>query len=87
MLIKTNGLLSAIAFSLELNKEGRPKQEGANHIVTAIAKHLTSKGIDICEAENARDLVEELASSDANKLRRATAEALSYLGYLKRFVA
>jgi CRISPR/Cas system CMR-associated protein Cmr5 small subunit len=87
MLIKTDGLLAAIAFALEVNKEGRPKQEGANHIVTAIAKHLSSTGIPICEAKTARDLVEELAAGDANKLRRATAEALSYLSYLKRFVA
>ena len=86
MLIKTDGLLAAIAFSLEANK-GRLKQEGANHIITAIAKHLSSPGILICEAKTARDLVDELASGDAHKLRRATAEALSYLSYLKRFVA
>ena len=87
MLIKTDGLLAAIAFSLETNKEGKSKQEGANHIVTAIAKHLSSTGIQICDAKTARDLVDELSGEDANKLRHATAEALAYLAYLKRFVA
>jgi CRISPR/Cas system CMR-associated protein Cmr5 small subunit len=87
MLIKTDGLLAAIAFSLEVNKEGKPKQEGAHHIVTAIAKHLSTEGIEVCDARTARDLVDELSGDDASKLRRATAEALAYLAYLKRFVA
>lgn len=87
MLIKTDGLLAAIAFSLETNKEGKSKQEGALHIVKAIALHLSTEGIQICDAETARDLIDELSGDDSNKLRRATAETLAYLAYLKRFVA
>ena len=87
MLIRTDGLLAAAAFALEANREGKAKQEGARLIVTAIARHLSTSGIGICEAQSAPDLVDELAAGDAHKLRRATAEALSYLSYLKRFVS
>jgi hypothetical protein len=86
MLIKTDGLLAAAAFAVELNSKGKPKQEGALLIMDAVAEHLASVGI--CEATKARDLLEELANSDdAAQLRRATAETIAYLNYLKRFVA
>lgn len=86
MLIKTDGLLAAAAFAVELNAKGEPKQEGARLIMNAVAEHLASVGI--CKATKARDLVEELAAAaDAPQLRRATAEALAFLNYLKRFVA
>jgi hypothetical protein len=87
MLIKTNGLLAAAAFSIEAKAQGALKHEGHNLIVQAIARHLTSEGVQICEAEGATDLVEELANGDVNTLTRATAEAIAYLNYLKRFVA
>jgi CRISPR/Cas system CMR-associated protein Cmr5 small subunit len=86
MLIKTDGLLAAGAFSVELNAKGEPKQEGAKLIMNAVAEHLASLGI--CQAKVARDLVEELArAGDGSQLRRATVEALAFLNYLKRFVA
>ncbi len=86
MLIKTDGLLAAGAFAIELNAKGEPKQEGARLIVNAVAEHLAAVGI--CKATVARDLVEELATAaDASQLRRATAESLAFLNYLKRFVA
>lgn len=92
MMIKTNGLLAAAAFSLETkyNKELKcleVKHPGHNLIVQAIARHLSQDGVGICEAESATDLVEELANGDARALTRASAEAISYLCYLKRFVA
>lgn len=83
MLIKTDGLLAAAAFAIETNREGKPKQEGARHIITAVAKHLADRGI--CQAQTANDLVEELSRGDSTKLRQATAEALAYLAYLKRY--
>jgi len=86
-MIKTSGLLAAAAFSLELDKNKRLKHEGHHLIVQSIARHLSSHGVQICEAENARDLVEELANGDVQTLTRATAEAIAYLSYLKRFVA
>jgi CRISPR/Cas system CMR-associated protein Cmr5 small subunit len=86
MLIKTDGLLAAGAFAVEMNARGEPKQEGACLIMNAVAEHLAS--VKICEATTARDLVDELATAaDASQLRRATAEALAFLNYLKRFVA
>jgi CRISPR/Cas system CMR-associated protein Cmr5 small subunit len=85
MLIKTDGLLAAAAFAVETNKEGKPKQEGARHIIKAVAEHLSDNGIGICQAKTASDLVDELSRGDATKLRQATAEALAYLAYLKRY--
>lgn len=87
MLIKTGGLLAAAAFAVEKNSKGGLKQKGANLIVTAIARHLSDDRVKICDARNASDLVEELSRGDATLLRRATAEALSFLSYLKRFTA
>lgn len=86
MLIKTDGLLPAAAFAIEKNSKGQPKQEGAKLIMDAIARHLAS--VKICKATDASGLVEELARADnAAQLRRATAEAIAYLNYLKRFVS
>jgi CRISPR/Cas system CMR-associated protein Cmr5 small subunit len=88
VLIKTAGLLAAGAFAVEVNKDGQPKQKGARLIMDAIAQHLSSPGVRICDAASARDLVEELAAAkDSSQLRRATAEAIAFLSYLKRFVA
>ncbi len=86
MLIKTDGLLAAGAFAVELNAKGQSKQDGARLIMNAVAEHLA--GVGICKATVAKDLVEELATAtDASQLRRATVETLAFLNYLKRFVA
>jgi len=86
MIIKAAGLLAAGAYAVETKANGNgPKQQGAQLILDHIAKHLHT--LKICNAESAMDLVEELAGGDATKLRRATAEALAYLNYLKRFVS
>ena len=87
LIIKSCGLLAATAFAIELKSSGEPKHEGARLIMLEVAKHLSDSAIAICEACTARDLVEELAHSDSSQLRRATAEALAFLSYLKRFVA
>ena len=85
MLIKTDGALAAFAFAVERNNKKELKQRGAYLIVGAVATHLQSIGI--VDAQNADDLVDELARGDSALLRRATAEALAFLNYLKRFVA
>jgi CRISPR/Cas system CMR-associated protein Cmr5 small subunit len=93
MMIKTNGLLATAAFSVETKepKEGKKgkerKHEGHYLIIEAIAGHLASKGVEICDATRGADLVEELSLGDVRTLTRATAEAIAYLSYLKRFVA
>jgi CRISPR/Cas system CMR-associated protein Cmr5 small subunit len=64
------------------------KHKGEFDIASASAYHLACEEIDITKANNADALVAELAkAADASQLRRATAEALAYLNYLKRFVA
>lgn len=85
MLIKTDGALATFAFAVERRQNGERKQRGACLIVGAIAEHLSSLGI--LNAQKADDLVDELARGDSALLRRATAEALAFLNYLKRFVA
>jgi len=86
-LVKIDGLLAALAFSCEKNKNGEIKHKGEYFICEAIAAHLKDEQIRITGRILPRELAEELASGDATKLRRATAEALAYLNYLKRFAS
>lgn len=83
-LIINNGLLACLAFSLE--KEGQHER-----VASAIAQHLHE--MNICRRNNggkpdAAWLIRHLGAGQAtaHTLRRATDEALAYLGYLKRFV-
>jgi hypothetical protein len=74
---------------------GQPRQQwqkrkhpGEYTITRAIAAHLKSSDIGIIRASLPDELVSELAREDDDlKLRRATAEAIPFLSYLKRFVA
>lgn len=81
-LIRNDGLLAALAFCVE---KGGDHREAAD----MIARHLSYKTQDarvaITKATNAAELLAELAAGDASKLRRATAEALALLNYMKRF--
>ena len=95
MLIKTDGLLAALAFASE-QKQNQQGQLVRKHpadfaIAAAIAAHLRhdeqDERIAITNAEDGDGLVSELADGEAYRLRRATAEALAFLNYLKRFVA
>jgi CRISPR/Cas system CMR-associated protein Cmr5 small subunit len=87
-MIATNGLLAALAFACEPKGPNDRKHKGEFSIASAIAMHLSCDGVGITEAGDADALVDELAKAeDAAQLRRATAEALAYLNYLKRFVA
>jgi hypothetical protein len=89
MLILTNGLLAVGAMALEKKDPTTYKNQGYHDILCAIAEHLQSPGITIttAKAKDARSLIEELVSThaDAPLLRRATAETLAFLSYLKRF--
>ena len=87
MLIKTNGLMAAAAFAVETKQNQEPKHPGEKLIVDGIARHLSHEGVAICKSNAASDLVDELANGDVAILTRATAEAIAYLNYLKRFVA
>jgi len=64
------------------------KHDGEFTVARAIAEHLSTPNNRITQAQNADDLLAELArQNDDTLLRRATAEALDFLNYLKRFVA
>ena len=82
-LIINNGLLACLAFSLE-------KEDQNLSVANAIARHLHD--LNICRSEtgkpDAATLLRHLggATATSHTLRRATDEALAFLGYLKRFV-
>jgi hypothetical protein len=67
------------------------KHKGEFSIAQALAQHLQHNRPDgriaITEAQDADALVAELSGADSSKLRRATAEAVAFLNFLKRFVA
>jgi len=89
-LIMSNGLLSAIAFSDERKDHDQPKREKMKNAMDAVAKHLAKPihGIGILQNKvSGRDLIAALSGGQATSddLQRATAEALAFLSYLKRF--
>lgn len=90
MRVLTDGILAALAFSCEWKdkEKGQRKNPGQFTVATAIADHLSLDGNPLVKGKTADDLVKELAAgNDDQLLRRATAEALAFLNYLKRFVA
>lgn len=85
-MIMANGLLAALAFALEEDKNGL-KREGYSSIFSALAKHLAGEQIDITPGvTDASSLISHLTGSDSATLKLATAEALEWLGYARRFV-
>jgi CRISPR/Cas system CMR-associated protein Cmr5 small subunit len=81
-LIINNGLLATLAFSLHKgNQHGR--------VANAVAYHLHQMGIvpQPAPGPHATALRNALVADQATShlLRRATAEALAFLAYLKRF--
>jgi CRISPR/Cas system CMR-associated protein Cmr5 small subunit len=90
MLVLTDGLLAALAFACEWKdqRNGTRKHPGEFTVATAIAEHLNCRQVPMTESPNADALLGELARCPTDSLlRRATAEALAFLNYLKRFVA
>jgi CRISPR type III-B/RAMP module-associated protein Cmr5 len=98
-LILSNGLLSTLAFAGEQKREGsgnnvhlkaaRPEMKA---VFDSVARHLSQSvaihGITLLtKVEESNLLLSKLAGEDANSLdvQRATAEALAFLSYLKRF--
>ncbi len=80
-MIVNNGLLAAAAFSRTENQK-----EKLGKVVAAVAEHLKSRGLLRSEGEaSATTLCKELSEGSSATLRMATAEALAYLSFLKRF--
>ena len=92
-MIMTNGLLAATAFADERNKEGGAKREEMQDAMNQVAQHLKNPvlGITVLSGcSSAQDLIAKLTTTTpvratSNDLQRATAEALAFLSYLKRF--
>lgn len=84
-MIASNGLLAAIAFSVEV-KNDKFQRPGYAAIFDAIAKHLGSSDIAIISSNGAKDLIVRLTESDSQTLKLATAEAMEWLAYARRFV-
>jgi len=89
-LILNNGLLAAAAFVTD-EKRGPMKLA-----MNAVADHLAERGLvnkldledGTSEKPDTEAMLQDLAERpDATPLQRATAEALAYLSYLKRFAA
>lgn len=91
-MIAANGLLAALAFSMEEKFDrnlGRSvyQRPGFTAIFDAIASHLQSKEIAVTQrTESAKDLLEHLVDADSQILKLATAEAMEWLSYARRFV-
>lgn len=78
-MIVNNGLLAAAAFAATDNQKDKLGQ-----VVAAVADYLKSRGL--LRGENtAENLCRELSAQPSEVLRIATAEALAYLCFLKRF--
>lgn len=85
-MIAANGLLAALAFSLEEKKQGL-QRPGYAAIFDAIAGHLQSPEISITsDTQDAKALLRHLVNSESQTLKLATAEAMEWLGYARRFV-
>jgi CRISPR/Cas system CMR-associated protein Cmr5 small subunit len=82
MLVRTDGLLAALAFAVEKKDEGKLKHEGEHSIAVAITAHLRT--MKILDSANPDALLRALSQGDATLLRHATSETLAFLSYLKR---
>jgi len=92
--IQNNGLIATLAFCMDKskkkgkesdNKQDDKQENGYAEVANIIIDHLKTPEINIVNASDLEDLIKKLANGDANLLRRATAETLALLNYMKRF--
>jgi CRISPR/Cas system CMR-associated protein Cmr5 small subunit len=84
-LILSNGLLAAAAFANEDEGKKRPKMAA---VVTGLAEHLSNPTFgfeSLRGCKKADSMIDSLTKADSIELQRATAEALAFVGYVKRF--
>lgn len=84
-LVLNNGLLSTTAFCLS---GGGDNRAGMKTTMERVARHLIQRGLVTAPApgnEVLKGLIDGLAQGSSIHLQQATAEAMAYLGYLKRF--
>ena len=84
-MLLSNGLLATFAFACEEGKAPRAGLKKACEGITAHLAHTTTGLPELTAITSPETLTDKLAKSDAFCLQRATAEALAYLSYLKRF--
>jgi CRISPR/Cas system CMR-associated protein Cmr5 small subunit len=85
-MIAANGLLAALAFALE-EKKSDFQRPGFAAIFDAIAEHLQSTEIAITrDTRSGGELLKFLVEADSQVLKLATAEAMEWLSYARRFV-
>lgn len=88
-MILSNGLLAAAAFASEKKKDGKfPKRPDLKKAMDGVAEHLARPELHLAvlaNATHAEALIQRLSASTSLDLQRATAEALAYLSYVKRF--
>lgn len=86
-LILQNGLLAAFAYATE---EGKAARAGLKFACDRTADHLSRHDIPVLKGKtDAKATIKALSAnpSTSSDLQRATAEALLFFGYLKRFAA
>ena len=91
-MILSNGLLATAAFASEKKDGGQPKRAEMKNAMDAAAGHLCNPihGIAVLSGRTTTEqLIDALShdSADSLDLQRATAEALAFLAYLKRFTS
>jgi CRISPR type III-B/RAMP module-associated protein Cmr5 len=82
-MIMSNGLLATIAFChSESSGSNRPHMVNA---LMATARHLAGQNLASPNAGDLMAFAKDLSARDSHHLQRATAEALAFIGYLRRF--
>ncbi|MCP5535444.1 MAG: type III-B CRISPR module-associated protein Cmr5 [Akkermansiaceae bacterium] len=82
-LIINNGLLATVAYvKCEGGGANRPHQVKA---MESLADHLKNQGITNQQTNTLSIFANDLANNSPVNLQRATAEALAYFSFLKRF--
>src|ERR1039458_128308 len=85
-LIISNGLLAAAAFA---NETAGAKRPAMAIVMNGVAEHLANNVFAINALRGCKDaagMIKALSqSSDSSDLQRGTAEALAFIGYVKRF--
>ncbi len=82
-MIMSNGLLATIAFCHSESSGSK-----RSHMATALmatAGHLARQNLAAPGASDLMALTKDLSGRDSHHLQRATAEALAFIGYLRRF--
>lgn len=82
-MILANGLLATAAFC---NAEGGGENRGdMRKALAATAQHLANRGHLAAGTNTVAGMIHDLSQRTSHELQRATAEALAFIAYLKRF--